>query len=82
MKDISTSDARKEFAEIINQVVYNQERVTVHRRGKKVAAVVPYEDLLLLEKMEDEMDLREARKAMKEKGENIPWEDVKRELGL
>lgn len=82
MKEIEESNARKEFSEIINQVTYNKERITVYRHGKKVAAVVPYEDLLLLEKMEEETDLRAARQAMKEKGDNIPWEDVKKELNI
>jgi hypothetical protein len=35
-----------------------------------------------LERLEDEIDLKAARKAMKEGGPTIPWEQVKKELGL
>ncbi len=35
-----------------------------------------------LERVEDKLDLRDARKAMKEPGPNIPWEQVKKDLKL
>jgi hypothetical protein len=35
-----------------------------------------------LERLEDERDLALARKARNEKGPSIPWEQIKRELGL
>lgn len=82
MKELSTSDIRKDFSEAINQVVYNKERIAVNRHGKKVAVLVPVEDFELLERLEEENDLRAARRAMKEKGKNISWDKVKKELGL
>lgn len=54
----------------------------VHRRNKPVAVVVPIEDLELLERFEDELDLRDALEAMKEPGPRIPWEQIKKELKL
>lgn len=55
------------------------------RRGRKVvAAVVPIEDLRLLQRLEDEEDILDARTALREarrKG-SIPWEKVKAELNL
>jgi hypothetical protein len=35
-----------------------------------------------LERLEDEIDLKLALKAMKEKGPRIPWEQIKKEMGL
>ena len=35
-----------------------------------------------LERLEDERDLALARQARNEKGPSIPWEQIKRELGL
>ncbi len=35
-----------------------------------------------LERLEDKLDLRDALKAMKEKGPSIPWEQIKKELDL
>lgn len=42
----------------------------------------PLEDLELIERLEDEIDVREARKALADKSPSVPWEQVKRELGL
>jgi len=84
MPRISASKARSDLAEVLNRVAYKGERVLLHRRGKNVAAVVPLEDFALLEKLEDEMDLRDARAALREvrKKGTIPWEKVKADLGL
>ena len=79
-KQLTTSTARSQFADIISRAEYAGERTVVHRRKKPVAAIVPIEDLELIERYEDELDLRSIRKARKEK--TIPWEQVKKELGL
>jgi|ERR1039458_974120 antitoxin (DNA-binding transcriptional repressor) of toxin-antitoxin stability system len=60
------------------------ERVVLRQGGRAVAALVPIADLKLLQKLEDEKDLRDIRAArieMKRKG-TIPWGKVKGELGL
>jgi len=46
--------------------------------------VVPVEDLNLLEAIEDRLDLEDIEKALAdpENKEAIPWEKVKKELGL
>jgi prevent-host-death family protein len=81
-----TGDLRANFADVINRVRYSRERVRLQRRGKDVAAIVPIEDLDLLELLEDRIDLIEARKALaeaKRKGQRpIAWEKAKRRLGL
>ena len=84
MARISASRARSDMAEVLNRVAYKGERVLLHRRGKNVAAVVPIEDYALLEKLEDRIDLEDAREALKEvkKKGTIPWERIKAELGL
>ena len=79
---ITSSTARAQFADLVNRAEYAGERTIVHRRKKPVAAVVPIEDLKRLERLEDEIDLAEARKAMKEKGKSIPWAQIKKELNL
>jgi prevent-host-death family protein len=82
MPRYTTSTARADFADIINRAEYAGEHTVIHRRKKPVAAVVPIEDLKLIERLEDEIDIAAARKAMKEKGKNIPWAQVKKELNL
>jgi prevent-host-death family protein len=81
MSKITAVDARQQFADIINRSTYAKERIVITRRGKDLAAVVPIEDLKLLEEIEDRIDLEAARKALKESG-SVPWEKVKAELGL
>ena len=82
MVRIAASEAREDFAETINQVVYRQERVVLHRRGKNLAAIVPIADLELLEALEDWIDVEAARKALKERGRSIPLKKIKAQLGL
>ena len=79
---IAATAARSQFAEILNEVAYKGERVELERHGKSIAAVVPIEDLQLLEQLEDKMDLDAARKALAEKGERISWKELKQELGI
>jgi len=77
----TASTTRQNFADIINRAAYAGERTIVHRRKKPVAAVVPIEDLEFLEKLEDEIDLRAAREALKDP-RTIPWETIKKKLKL
>jgi prevent-host-death family protein len=84
MKQVSTVDARAQFSEIINRAAFGKERVTLTRRGKEIVAVVPIEDMKLLEALEDKIDLEEAWAALaeaKKKG-TVTWEKVKTELGI
>lgn len=76
---ITVTEARQDFAEIVNRVAYGNERVTVVRRGRDLVAIVPLSDVLLLEAIEDELDLTAAREAIAagEGGTRIPWAEVR-----
>lgn len=63
---ISTVDAREKLTELVNQVLHNKERIILTRRGKEVAALVPLEDLLMLQEAQNKTDLQEALEALKE----------------
>ncbi len=86
MTKLAASKVRDEFSATLNRVAYRGERIVLRRRGKDVAAIVPLEDLALIEKLEDEIDVREARKVlaeMKRKGSQpIPLATLKRDLSL
>jgi len=45
MANLSTVEARNQFADLINRVAYGKERVILTRRGKALVAVVPLEDI-------------------------------------
>lgn len=76
------TEARNRFADIVNDVAFRGERIILQRHGKDIAAVVPVEDLALLEALEDKIDLETARKALVEKEPAVAWKKLKRELGL
>lgn len=63
---ISTIEAKEEFSELINRVSHHGERIVLTRRGKEVAAMVPLEDLLQLQKSQSQSDLEQAVEALKE----------------
>ena len=81
MKRLDATKARAGFSELTNQVAYGKERVVIVRKGKRLVAVVPIEDLELLEAIEDRTDLDSARAALKEPGTKS-WERFKKERGL
>ncbi len=84
MTTISTVKARENFSDLVNRSAYGKERIVLTRRGKGVVAVIPVEDLTLLEAIEDRLDLEDIEKALAdpENKKSIPWEKVKKELGL
>ncbi|MDP2959017.1 MAG: type II toxin-antitoxin system prevent-host-death family antitoxin [Longimicrobiales bacterium] len=87
MTRLNVSKAREEFADIVNRAAYGKERTIVSCRGKDLAAVIPIDDLHLLERLAreemDRIDLVDARAALKEAEEKgtIPLRDLMRELG-
>jgi len=61
---ITTADARKNFAEIINNVAYGKDTIVLTRRGKELAALISIEDLKLLQRLEDQQDIDDAKSKM------------------
>jgi antitoxin (DNA-binding transcriptional repressor) of toxin-antitoxin stability system len=59
------------------------QRIVLKKGRRAVAAVVSMEDLRLLEKLEDQMDIEIARKRLADPNEvPIPYGRVRKELGL
>jgi PHD/YefM family antitoxin component YafN of YafNO toxin-antitoxin module len=69
-----------------NRVAYQRERVRIERRGARPVYLVSEDDLALLEKLEDRYWAEEGRKALREFKRSgrkaVPWEQLKKELGL
>jgi prevent-host-death family protein len=82
MTRLTASQLREDMATAINKVAFGGERIVLQRNNKDVAALVSVEDLNLLRELEDRADLAEIKKALKEPGSNIPWKDIKKELGI
>jgi prevent-host-death family protein len=84
MAHITASKVRQDLSDTLNRVAYGRRRVVFERRGKAIAAVIPIEDLRLLEVLEDRIDLADARAALaeaKKKGTKS-LETIVKELGL
>jgi prevent-host-death family protein len=81
---LTVGQVRDQFSDTLNQVAYRGDRIIIERRGKDVAAVVPIEDLELLQLLEDRIDLESARTALSEvEAEGtVSWDELKEELGL
>jgi len=80
MASISITEARENLADLGNRVALRGERLVVERRGKDLFALVPMEDLQLLERLEDKLDLDAVQAAKNEPTK--PWAQVKKALGL
>ena len=84
MVKLTTTAARKDFANVVDAAYARSEALVLTRNGKNVAAVVPMADLEALETLEDKLDLEAVDAALgdPENTETISWEDVKGRLGL
>jgi len=84
MKSISTADARRQLAELLNRSAYGKERFVVTRHGKELVAIVPKEEIDLLDRLRRALRDRKLRAALEQAaGEDLTsWEELKRELGL
>lgn len=81
---LNTIEAKEQFTDLINRVVHSKERVILTRRGKEIAAIIPLEDLKVLQESQDRQDLREATEALKEARSigTLTLEQLKDEMGV
>lgn len=77
----TVSEARSNLRQLVDQVEHHSERIALERYGQTAAVLVSLADAELLERIEDELDMIEVRKALKNP-DFIPLEQVKAELNL
>jgi prevent-host-death family protein len=84
MTTLSTTEAQEQFSELLRRVASGKERIVLTRAGEELVAVIPIEDLALVESLEDRADIEDAREALREAREKgtTPLADLKAELGL
>lgn len=88
MDTISCREAKDHMADVLNKVAYGHKRFKIARHKKAMAVIISIEDWesieKLLQKLEDEEDIREAEIALKEIEEkgSIPFDEMKRRVGL
>ncbi len=54
---VSAMEMRQSFGALLNRVQYAGERITIARQGKPVAALVSWEELQRLERLEEAQEL-------------------------
>ena len=79
---LRAGNSAERLSTLLDRVIGRRQRVVLTRRGKAQAAMVPLEDLLLLEALEDRADVDAAQAALAENGDHRIWEDVREVLGL
>ena len=76
MVTVTVTEARTHLSKVIARTRRKGGRVMLTRHGEPVAY------LLSAREMEDLEDLRLIEESKAEPGPNVPWEQVKKELGL
>jgi prevent-host-death family protein len=80
--ELGVATARRNFADIVNKIIYRREPTIITKNGRQVAAVVPYEVMALLAALEAEADIEKARAAFEQYKVHggISLTDLKRKL--
>lgn len=88
METLSCREVKDHMAEILNRVAYNHKRYKVARHNKEMAIIISIEEWeaieKILQKLEDDEDMREAVLALKEVKEqgSVPFDEMKKRVGL
>lgn len=84
VQEVTVADARNGLAELLNRVAYGGERLVITRHGREVAALVPVEDLRLVDRLRRFVTRKDVTRALEEldSGRSAPWARLREELGL
>ncbi len=86
MTRLNVVELRHSLSGILDRAEQHGERIIIRRRGKDAAALVPLEDLKLLERLieeaEDRLDVEAAHASLAESDERIPYSTIRQELEL
>ena len=52
-EEVAISELRENLSDLINKSAFGKQRIVLSRRGKRLVALVPIEDLEILEKQEE-----------------------------
>ena len=84
MNEVTTAEARKNMAELLNRAAYGKERFVVTRHGKELVAIVPLEEVTLLDRLRTLLSSKNFEAALAAMHESEPqqWDEVRRDLDL
>ena len=80
----TVTEAREQFKDVVDNVTYTRQPAIVTKHGREAVAVVPYDLLEIIVRIEAINDLDKARKALDdfEKHGGTSLDDLKKELDL
>jgi len=83
MSTMTAVKVRDNFSEVVARAAYGKERIYITKNGKNLAALIPVEDMTLLEELEDRLDAAEADRILdKTKPTDlVPFEEYLRKRG-
>ncbi len=80
MATVKISEARDNFADVVRKA--QTEAVVLERRGTGQAVVVSVQQYeRMMEALEEVEDAAAFDASMAEEGDNLPWDEVRKELG-
>jgi len=77
MSKIGSREARDKFSDLLTQAAFGKERIVLTRNGRELAAIVPIEDLQMIEEIEDRIDIAGADRIMARSPKLLDWNSVK-----
>ncbi|WP_157930844.1 type II toxin-antitoxin system Phd/YefM family antitoxin [Glycomyces xiaoerkulensis] len=80
--EMSVSEFRAHLAEVLNETAYSGSRTYITRAGKRVAAIVPFDEAEMLEAAEDEYLNRLADEAKQSSTPHRPFAELVAELAV
>ena len=83
MQSVTAARLKNVIGEVLNQVQFRGERITLTRKGQPAAAIIPIADLRLLEELDDRMDVEEIERILADESDEwVGLEQAEQELAL
>jgi prevent-host-death family protein len=74
-KPVSAAEAKNNFSELLNRVIYRRERIIVSKHGRIVGALISAKDLADFEELERQATLAKVREIKKRTKKYIPLDE-------
>lgn len=73
-RTVSVAEAKNQFSDLLNRVIYRHERIIISKRGKPVGALISAQEMQQLEEPENRKLLKRAKAVEKATQKYIPFE--------
>lgn len=78
-KPVSVAEAKNNFSDLLNRVIYRRERIILSKHGKPVGALISTQDLEQFQELEKQQVLARIKEIKKRTKKYIPYPDFVRE---